>query len=194
MGCKMDHPSLVTEPSSKVCIRFQDCDPFGHLYNARYLDYFINAREDHLAEHYGLDIYERQRELKENWLITKHEIAYISPAGLRETVVIKTCLLAFTEDSLLMEGVMLDETECHLKAVLWTRFRYFCFKSLKPSKHSPDLMELFGAIALSETRDPETFDSRVAELRKYYQMRSLPRQSSPTDPGNLGPRKLLFDS
>ena len=28
--------------------RFSDCDPFGHLNNARYIDYFINAREDHL--------------------------------------------------------------------------------------------------------------------------------------------------
>jgi len=161
----MSCSTLVTEPSSRVRIRFQDCDPFGHLYNARYLDYFINAREDHLAEHYGLDIYDRQRKLNENWLITKHEIAYRSPAVLRETVVIKTCLLTFTEDSLLMEGVMLDETESHLKAVLWTRFRYFCFESLKTSNHSPDLMALFRTIALSETGDMGGFDSRVKELR-----------------------------
>jgi acyl-CoA thioester hydrolase len=173
-----------------VRIRFQDCDPFGHLYNARYLDYFINAREDHLAEHCGLDIYERQRTLNKNWLITKHEIAYISPANLRETVVIKTCLLTFTEDSLLMEGVMSDETERHLKAVLWTRFRYFCFKSLKTSKHSPDLMTLFGAIALLKTRTPDRFDYRVTELRKGYQMRSLSQPTSATDSEKMGQCKL----
>jgi len=27
-------------------VRFQDSDPFRHLNNARYLDYFVNARED----------------------------------------------------------------------------------------------------------------------------------------------------
>ncbi len=29
---------------SKVLIRFSDCDPFNHLNNARYIDYFINAQ------------------------------------------------------------------------------------------------------------------------------------------------------
>ena len=33
-------------------VRFADCDPMGHLYNARYLDYFMHAREDQLRENY----------------------------------------------------------------------------------------------------------------------------------------------
>ena len=33
---------------SKVKIRFPDCDPFNHLNNSKYIDYIINAREDHL--------------------------------------------------------------------------------------------------------------------------------------------------
>ena len=32
--------------SSTAIIRFQDCDPYSHLNNGRYLDYFMNARED----------------------------------------------------------------------------------------------------------------------------------------------------
>jgi thioesterase III len=164
----MDHKSLVTEPTSRVTIRFQDCDPFGHLYNARYLDYFINAREDHLAEHYGLDIYERQKVVKENWVISKHQIEYLLPVVFRETVVIKTRLLTFTEDSLLMEGLMLDETETVLKSVLWTRFRYFGFKDLKPAKHPPDLEGLFSSIALFGSRRMDDFDSRVKEIRNRF--------------------------
>ncbi|WP_192348725.1 hypothetical protein [Algoriphagus sp. Y33] len=31
-------------PESNSVIRFQDYDPFNHLNNARYIDYFINAR------------------------------------------------------------------------------------------------------------------------------------------------------
>ena len=41
---------------SNMKIRFQDCDPFNHLNNAAYLNYFMNAREDHLIENYGIDI------------------------------------------------------------------------------------------------------------------------------------------
>lgn len=43
-------------PSSTYKIRFSDCDLFGHLNNARYLDYFLNAREDHLKEAYNIDL------------------------------------------------------------------------------------------------------------------------------------------
>ena len=42
---------------SKVLIRFSDCDPFNHLNNARYIDYFINAREDQLLANINFNIY-----------------------------------------------------------------------------------------------------------------------------------------
>ncbi len=38
---------------SKVKIRFPDCDPFNHLNNSKYIDYFINAREDQLIGNTG---------------------------------------------------------------------------------------------------------------------------------------------
>ena len=43
-------------PSSLFKIRFNDCDMFGHLNNARFIDYLINARQDHLKEHYDFII------------------------------------------------------------------------------------------------------------------------------------------
>ena len=42
-------------PKSRDKIRFTDCDMFGHLNNSRYLDYLINAREDHLKDFYNFD-------------------------------------------------------------------------------------------------------------------------------------------
>jgi acyl-CoA thioester hydrolase len=36
--------SLEKVPESEALIRFPDCDPFNHLNNSRYIDYFINAR------------------------------------------------------------------------------------------------------------------------------------------------------
>ena len=49
--------TLPQELESTTHIRFQDCDPFGHLNNAQYLDYFMNAREDHLLANYAFDIF-----------------------------------------------------------------------------------------------------------------------------------------
>jgi acyl-CoA thioesterase FadM len=159
---------IVKEPSSSAVIRFQDCDPFGHLYNSRYIDYFINAREDHLAEYYGLDIYERQKTYSENWLITKHEIAYISPVVFREEVVIRTCLLGFTENSILMEGVMLGAEGKALKSVLWTRFKYFSFAKRGVTQHPKNIMQLFEVISMGNGIDRSDFDLRAQSHRARH--------------------------
>ena len=44
---------MEKEVSSVVKIRFSDCDPIGHLNNVKYLEYMLNAREDHVEEFYG---------------------------------------------------------------------------------------------------------------------------------------------
>jgi YbgC/YbaW family acyl-CoA thioester hydrolase len=74
-------------PSSLYTVRFGDCDPFGHLNNARYLDYFINAREDHLKESYQLHISDFA-EQGISWLVGRHEISYLRPASYSEVVFI----------------------------------------------------------------------------------------------------------
>ncbi len=156
-------------PKSAVVVRFQDCDPFGHLNNARYLDYFINAREDHLARCYGLDIYERQRRTHENWVVASHRIAYLLPVRFREEVVIQTCLVTYTKNSLWMEGAMLSQDESHLKAVLWTRFRYFSFKTGKAAEHSPELMDFWGRIAVAgQEMVQQGFEARVDAMRALF--------------------------
>lgn len=167
-GDTMESRNAVKEPCSEIVVRFQDCDPFGHLYNARYIDYFINAREDHLAEHYDLDIYERQKTCEENWLITKHQIAYVYPVLYREPVLITTTLLTFTENSILMEGIMSGTTPKTLKSVIWTQFKYFSFLTGKPTRHPKDIMLLFESIARSGEVDHSNFDLRVQQLRSLH--------------------------
>jgi acyl-CoA thioester hydrolase len=160
----MENGKTEKEPSSIATIRFQDCDPFGHLYNARYIDYFINAREDHLAEYYALDIYERQKVCQENWLITNHQIAYIAPALFRERVIIKTRLLNFTADSILMEGIMLNAAGANMKSVIWTQFKYFSFAKGRALHHPADIMDFFGKISMHNEIHCSDFDQRVHSL------------------------------
>ncbi len=151
------------EPATKVVIRFQDCDPFGHLNNARYLDYFINAREDHLADHYGLDIYARQIRCNTNWVVSKTKIAYINPAVFREQVMICTRLLSYTDTGLLMEGVMTGKASKDLKAIVWIKFRHFDLAVKRPARHSDELMALFGKISIPGYI-PAGFDTRIREI------------------------------
>ncbi len=151
------------EPATAAVIRFQDCDPFGHLNNARYLDYFINAREDHLADHYGLDIYERQNRFNTNWVVAKTKIAYLHPAVFREEVRICTRLLRYTDTALLMEGVMTGAVSKNLKAVVWIEFRHFDLVGKRPAGHSDELMALFEKMALPG-QIQTGFDDRVRQI------------------------------
>ncbi len=131
----MKNETVNREPSSETTIRFQDCDPLGHLNNARYLDYFINAREDHLADYYGLDIYGRQHQYSTNWVIAKTKIAYLNPAVFRERIKICTRLLTYSQNALLMEGEMSGMDANDLKAVVWIKFRHFDLGRKQPTPH-----------------------------------------------------------
>ncbi|TCI85042.1 acyl-CoA thioesterase [Tenacibaculum sp. M341] len=148
---------------SKAVIRFQDCDPFNHLNNAEYFNYLINAREDQVIENYGLDIYKHGKETGKSWVVSTHQIAYLRPAVLMETVTIQSQLINFTDKKLFVEIRMFDETKSVLKAIMWSSFSYFDLLKLSSAKHSEDLLQLFEQAKLSVTET--TFEDRVKSLR-----------------------------
>jgi YbgC/YbaW family acyl-CoA thioester hydrolase len=121
-------------------IRFSDCDPFRHLNNARYIDYFMNAREDHLRDHYKMDLATFYKN-GTGWVVTAHEIAYLKPASFNEKVCIQTGLLQATADQLLVEMLMLNEKETELKAILHTLFTPVSLTTGKREAHSPSFMD-----------------------------------------------------
>src|SRR5687768_6707393 len=106
---------------SDYIIRFSDCDLFGHLNNARYIDYFLNAREDHLKKHYDMDLKSFHSQGL-GWFVAGHEIVYLRPAQYNERVIIHSALFHASNDSLWVEFGMTDEKETHFKSLMWTRF------------------------------------------------------------------------
>ncbi len=158
---------VVYQPCTEVGIRFQDCDPFGHLNNARYLDYFINAREEHLEKYHGLDIYKRQQQTGENWVVSTHQIAYLAPVRFHEKVLIRTCLLDFGNRDLLMEGMMLGVNKHEPRALLWTRFAYFSLTQGKSLPHPADALEFLSGIRLPDGEIERTsFEQRLAQIKQ----------------------------
>ncbi|MEZ5015533.1 MAG: acyl-CoA thioesterase [Flavipsychrobacter sp.] len=149
---------------SKVLIRFPDCDPFNHLNNSRYIDYFINAREDHLWENYQLNIYAYGKEHGKSWVVGQNQIAYLKPAMLMETVVIQSTLLELTNTDILVEMYMWDKTKTQLKAILWSKFVHFNFATQKRDEHSKELMDYFKPLENPLDRKM-TFEERVKEIK-----------------------------
>ncbi|MEI9912304.1 MAG: acyl-CoA thioesterase [Bacteroidota bacterium] len=133
-------------------VRFNDCDPFRHLNNARYIDYFLNAREDHLRDHYQMDLadfYSKGR----GWVVMQHEIIYLRPASFNETICIRSGLLNAGNEHLLVEMLMLDANQKQLKALLHTRFVPVSLSTGKKEPHSTEFMEFISDKTLAGLND-----------------------------------------
>ena len=150
-------------PHSFYTIRFTDCDPFGHLNNARYIDYFLNAREDHLKEEYQFDLSDFYRQ-GVSWLVAGHEISYIRPAAYNERVSIKSALIQVAPGSLLVEMIMMDENHGHIKSFMWTSFIHVNVKTGKREDHSDTFMEFARSIEVTEVDISKGYQHRLKEI------------------------------
>lgn len=149
--------------SSKAKIRFQDCDPFNHLNNGSYTNYFMNHREDELIKKYNIDVYKMASKLGKSWVSSSNQIAYIKPAFLMETVLIESQLIKHSNSELLVEMCMYNEDKSHLKAIIWSGFVHFNLLSQKREVHSKELLNLFKAINID--LNATTFEERVLQLK-----------------------------
>ncbi|SDJ92365.1 acyl-CoA thioester hydrolase [Catalinimonas alkaloidigena] len=154
---------MILEPKTPVSIRFQDCDPFGHLNNARYLDYFINVREDHLKQHYQISLLEFMQQ-GVGWVIHQHELLYLKPANVYENVQVRSSLIDFNDHSLWVEGSMWDEEEKHLKALLWTRYIHVNLKTGQKEHHLPEMLERFAKMRNETIGRDAGIKGRLAQL------------------------------
>ena len=159
--------TLEKYPETKELIRFPDCDSFGHLNNARYIDYFMNAREDHLMKFYELNIYNYPKETGKAWVVAQNQIAYLRSALLMETVTIQSRLLNVGKKRLLVEMQMFNEDKTSLKAVIWAVFAHVDMKNQKSIEHAPDIMEFLKSVE-APIDNMVDFNQRVSELRNQF--------------------------
>jgi thioesterase-3 len=159
----MDVPQKTWE--TEHLIRFPDCDPFNHLNNSRYLDYFINAREDHLLKFHHFNIYDLAREKGISWVVREHQIVYLKPALLMETVIIQSTLIRMDEREITVEMTMWNNDKTVLKAFLWTNFVHFNLKTQRRELHTPDLMNAFQPYCISLPSSLH-FEQRLEQFRK----------------------------
>ena len=149
---------------SKAKIRFQDCDPFNHLNNAAYLNYFMNAREDQLIDSYGIDIYEMARKEGKSWGGGDNQISYLRPAFLMEDVIIESRLLNYDTSKLKVELRMLNANKTEIKAIMWSTFVHFNLVQQKKEVHSDDFMNLFKTVI--NPVDEKVFEERIQSFKR----------------------------
>ncbi len=149
-------------------VRFNDCDPLGHLNNSRYLDYMLNAREDHLREYYGItlpDFYKQGL----TWVVRNHEIQYIRPALYNEKVGIISRLITLADNYVDVEMLMMDEHLKTLKAILWTNFTCIDPQTGRKKQHTDAFMELASGMEIHAVDRAEGIAERAKQLMSLVQ-------------------------
>jgi acyl-CoA thioester hydrolase len=161
-------------PHSFYTIRFTDCDLFGHLNNSRYIDYLLNAREDHLKTEYSLDLTDFYKQ-GVGWLVAAHEISYIRPAAYNERVSVMSALIKLEPGSLLVEMLMMDEKHTHIKSLMWTRFIHVNVKTGKRENHTADFMDFASSIEVSDVDLVKGYQYRLTEIIENIKLGKIPQ-------------------
>jgi YbgC/YbaW family acyl-CoA thioester hydrolase len=167
--------ALPKDLETTAVIRFQDCDPFKHLNNARYIDYFMNAREDQLKQFYNFHIFEVSQRTQQGWVVTKNQLAYLHPAMMQEQVLIRTRLIQMSETVLVVEGLMFDSAARRLKAVAWIEFTFVSLQTGRTAQHPDEFMTMFQPVVVEDVYTPDGFNQRVDELKAQFRRQPVPQ-------------------
>lgn len=159
--------SYPTETESRMIIRFQDCDPLQHLNNAKYFDYYFNAREDQIAKLYDFSPGQLFSELKTSWVVYQHQIAYVRPARVSEWVRILSRLIYVSEDTTVTEYYMTDDAKTHLKNVLWVTSKYISVATGQRIPHDEAVMGYLQATLVPNVDFPGlNFNDRIRDIKR----------------------------
>ena len=150
-------------PVSFYKVRFNDCDPFGHLNNSKYIDYFLNAREDHLKESYGIDLKEWAAQ-GNIFVVSSHEIRYLRPVTYNESISIRSALIGWGETSLQVEMLMYDADK-ELKAILWTGFTRINARTGRKEVHPAEFLAFMEEVLVENVDPAMGLTARVGVLR-----------------------------
>lgn len=154
----------MKEISTQAKIRFIDCDPIGHLNNSKYIDYMLNAREDHVEMGYGYTYEQYTKETGCTWVTIQNEIAYLKEVRYNMLVNISSKVIEINDRTAKIEILMRNQTNEKIHAVLWCTVIYFNMKTRKSDLQPDDLKEQFKLYY--EDLNDKNFNDRVLTLRK----------------------------
>jgi len=155
MFTNWDNKNNIRETESEAIIRFQDCDPFRHLNNSKYFDYFYNSREDQVAKLYHIRPVDIFKQFGTGWVSYNSNISYLKPAMVSEWVKMHSRLIFFDEDGLVVEYYMTDQHSSHLKTVFLSNLRYIDGATGKRTTHQPEILDFLEATCWQQTEKSE---------------------------------------
>ncbi|MDR2206312.1 MAG: acyl-CoA thioesterase [Flavobacteriaceae bacterium] len=153
----------MKEISTEVKIRFSDCDPIGHLNNVKYLEYMLNAREDHVEKFYGFTYEEYLKKTGCTWIAVQNEIAYLKEVRANVRVMISSKIIEISDKTAKAEILMKSLDGKIIHSVLWITVIYFNVQTRKSQSQPKEIQELFRQFFVE--LEQKTFKERSAFLR-----------------------------
>lgn len=155
---------MEKELSTVVKVRFSDCDPIGHLNNVKYLEYMLNAREDHVEHGYGFTYEEYTRKTGCTWITVQNEIAYLKEVRYNAKVMITSKTIEIGDRLSKVEILMKSEDGKIIHSILWLTVIYFDMKTRASVSQPEETKDLFKKFLV--TLDEKDFQNRALSLRK----------------------------
>ncbi|MDL1913673.1 MAG: acyl-CoA thioesterase [Bergeyella sp.] len=155
---------MEKEISSVMKVRFGDCDPVGHLNNVKYLEYMLNAREDHVESYYGFTYEEFMKKTGRTWIAVENNIAYLKEVLVNQKVKITSKTIEITDRLAKVEIQMKNLEGNIVYAILWVTVICFDVITRKSAVHPQEVRILFerSKVEISE----KSFSDRVLYFRK----------------------------
>ena len=149
-------------------VRFADCDPIGHLNNVKYLEYMLNAREDHVEDFYGFT-YEKYLQLTGcTWVAIENQIAYLKEVRSNTKVQISSKTIKIDPRTITVEILMKSEDGKTIHCALWVTAIYFNMKTRRSETQPEDIKEKF--LKFLVEIDQQNFQERTTFLRKQNKL------------------------
>ncbi|GIV32506.1 MAG: thioesterase [Chitinophagales bacterium] len=163
------------ETESDAVIRFQDCDPLGHLNNAKYFDYFFNAREDQVTKVYGYSPGEIYKRFGCSWVVYNHNISYIRSVTFGEWVKIMSRVIYYDINTVVVEYYMTDQAKQKLICLLWTTTKYVDVRTGKTTSHHPEVLRLLEVMKLKDFQmDSISIKERIRQIKQELSAANYP--------------------
>ena len=155
---------MEKELSSLARVRFSDCDPIGHLNNVKYLEYMLNAREDHVESGYGFTYEGYTRKTGCTWITVQNEIAYLKEVRYNAKVIISSKTIEIGDRLSKVEILMKSEDGKIIHSILWLTVIYFDMKTRASVSQPEETKDLFRKFLI--TLEEKDFQSRASFFRK----------------------------
>ncbi len=160
--------TLVVKPRKlNYKVRFNDCDPMGHLNNSKYIDYFINGMEDFMFVNYNIEL---SKELKKGtgWVVRDHQILYLKPAKNHDEIKIEIAFVKLLEKEFEVEMRMYNHSKEKILSMM--RSNFSCIdSSVGRRKAHPEHFFFAAYNALNpDLAEYKTLEESYRALRKNF--------------------------